>query len=185
MMTTSRNRGTDWGISSADLPDRIEGWRVLEVGGDGEDRFTELGASEFVACEQPAEAINAEGGAFQLAHFSADLETELHPLSVYAWLWHLLAPDATLVVGSRVLADPAHSQYADFAPAESGAGHRWIPGKLTLRWMVENSGFDVRRWLGERDEQPGRASAYLQAVRVDRVPALDLTRQPLSAGKDS
>ncbi|MET0557135.1 MAG: hypothetical protein ABW065_00480 [Solirubrobacterales bacterium] len=168
-----------WVAAQADLSDYAVG-RVLEVGGsDGEEYFGRLGAAEFVSLPQPSESLSANTP-FDLVHCSADLETELHPLSVYAWLRTLVAPGGMLLAGSSVLAEAAHSQYAEYVSAGDPAAARWLPGRLAFRWMVEVSGFDVRNWL---DDPPpsgdGQPRAYLLATAVERVPALDLSRQPL------
>jgi hypothetical protein len=119
---------------------------------------------------------------------TAGLDGEVHPLSVGAWLWWRLMIGGVLVLESTVLADPSKTAFADFVvdPANSDQRWRWIPGRMTLRWMVENSGFDEFRWLGERrGKEPGTLEVCLQATRVDRGPAVDLTRQPLAFGRSS
>lgn len=183
LMANVANSPVTWALAAARLPERLDGQRVLEVGDErGADAFAALGAAEFVSCEQPTETPDFEGG-FQLIHCSAKLDTDLHPLSVFAWLWMMAAPGAVLLTGSTVLTDPAHSQFARFLPAEEPpSGHsRWIPGRLALRWMVEVSGFDDTRWLGETAaaDDSGGVAGYVQATRGERGPALDLTRQPL------
>ncbi len=182
-MVAAADSPVAWALAAAELPGRLDGQRVLEVGDDrGAEAFAALGAAEFVGCEQPSEAPGFEGG-FQLIHLSAKLATDLHPLSVCAWLWLMAAPGALLLAGSTVLPDPAQSRFARFVPgAESPSGSsRWIPGRLALRWMVEVSGFDLDRWLGETNAADGSqgVAGYLLATRGERGPALDLTRQPL------
>lgn len=169
-------------IADASLPERIEGWRVLEIGG-GETHFGGLGAAEVVALAEPSETDELGGAGFDLVHCSAALDSDLHPLSTYAWIWRLLKPEGTLIAGSRVLADSERSQYARFlSAAENGSGRpRWLPGRLALRWIVEVSGFDFDRWLAGPEQLGGKKEpvAYLQAQRAERPPALDLDRQPL------
>lgn len=183
MTEASHETAVDWGIESAQLPERIEGWRVLEIGGGSSEKvLAARGAAEVVALDEPTEALLENGGTFELVHHRAELETALHPLAIGAWLWRLVAPDGILVLGAPVLAEAAHSQYADFQRLDHPARPpwRWVSGRLALRWMVENSGFDVGGWLGERPgSNDGERIVYLQATRVDRLPALDLTRQPL------
>ncbi len=182
MSESSQPQPQPW-IAGASLPERIEGWRVLEIGGDGgEAHFGGLGAAEVVAVTEPSETAVPGDAGFDLVHCGAALDSELHPLSTYAWIWRLLKPGGTLVAGSRVLAGSEHSQYTRFlSAAENGSGRpRWLPGRLALRWMVEVSGFDFDRWLaGPERGSDGESIAYLQAQRVERPPALDLDRQPL------
>jgi SAM-dependent methyltransferase len=184
MMSARPDQSTSLGaIEGARLPERLEGWRVLEVGGDGSggEHFAEMGAA-FESCPEPTHGGSLDEGRFDLVHCSAELDSGLHPLSVYAWIWGLLRPDGVLLVGSRVLAEPAQSQYARFVPAGGTDARvsRWLPGRLALRWMVEVSGFEFDRWLDDADDAlEGEVVAALQAVRVARQPALDLERQPL------
>jgi len=171
-----------WGLEAAQLPERLEGWRVLEVGvAEPSLDFAARGAAAVELCEQPAESVREKGETFDLLHCSAGQASELHPLAIGAWCWWLLAPGGTLVHGSTALADPELSQYAEFQRVEGSEQRwRWLPGRLTTRWMVENSGFDVDSWLGERPgSNEGEIDTYLQATRVARPPALDLSRQPL------
>jgi hypothetical protein len=178
MTAHSADTPAGWAVAAAELPERLDGWRVLEIGGDsGGELFRERGAAEFVSCAQPSEDPGFDGP-FNLVHCSSALETDLHPLSIFAWVWMQTVPGSVLLAGMEVLTRPAHSQFARYLPAaESAAGvARWVPGRLALRWMVEVSGFDGD-WLGER---PGTAAeGYVQAARTERPPALDLFRQPL------
>ena len=166
----------------ARLPERIDGWRVLAVGGEGgtADAFEARGAAEVVVCAEPSEQLRADAGSFDLVH-CAELGSDLQPLSLYAWLWQVTAPGSLLLLEAAVMHDAASSQYARFVPAggsPTGRPH-WVPGRLALRWMVENSGFDVQGWLPDVPSVPGRAGVRLQAVRVERSPARDLDRHPL------
>lgn len=175
---------TERALSFARLPERLDGWRVLAIGGGdpGVDYLTGIGASEFVALDRPSEGDGLEAGTFDLAVCSSELETGAPPLATYAWLRRAVKPGGILVAGSKVLPDPAKSQYAHFFPAEKpGGASRWVPGRLSFRWMVEVSGFDVDGWLGEPAELSECSTvAHLQARAVERPPALDLERQPLS-----
>lgn len=174
-----------WAVAAAELPERLDGWRVLEIGDDsGAGLFRERGAAEFLSCAHPSEDPGFEGP-FNLVHCSSALETDLHPLSIFAWAWMQTVPESVLLAGMEVLPRPAHSQFARYVPAAkrpAGGVARWVPGRLALRWMVEVSGFDHDRWLGETDAADGSPGVvgYIQATRVERGPALDLTRQPLS-----
>jgi hypothetical protein len=175
---------TERALSFASLPDRLDSWRILAIGGDdlGRDYLTGIGASEFVALDRPSEDAGLEAAAFDLAICGSELETDAHPLATYAWLRRALKPEGILVAGSKVLPDPAKSQYAHFFPAEkAGGSSHWAPGRLAFRWMVEVSGFDVDHWLGERGELSECSTvAHLQARTAERTPALDLERQPLN-----
>jgi hypothetical protein len=171
-----------WGVEGAQLPESLDGWRVLEIGaGPGEQAYAARGAAETVICDEPSESLQAEPGQFDLIHCSVAVATELHPLAVGAWLWRLGAPDCTLVYGGVALADPELTAMAKLERESGNAERRWrwLPGRMALRWMVENSGFDVDRWIGERPGTEGQVQLYLQARRVDRLPGLDLNRQPL------
>jgi len=164
----------------ARLPERIDGWRVLTVGQVGAaDAFEARGAAEVVGAE-PSEQLRSDLRSFDLVH-CAELEGNLQPMSLYAWLWQVTAPGSLLLLEAAVLPDAADSQYARFVPAgESSTGRsHWVPGRLALRWMVENSGFDVQGWLPDAAGAADLVVARLQAVRVERSPARDLDRHPL------
>jgi len=178
----SSEKPTERALSFVRLPDRLDGWRVLALGGNaGEDYLTDIGASDFVSLERPSEEDAPEAGAFDLAICDCELECDAHPLAIYAWLRRALKPKGVLIAGSTVLPDPTRSRHARFLHApDAGEASRWVPGRLAFRWMVEVSGFDVDGWLGERAELGKRTGlAHLQAKATDRTPALDLARQPL------
>jgi hypothetical protein len=164
------------------LPERIDGWRVLAVGGSGgaADALDARGAAEVVVCAEPSELLRADGRSFDLVH-CAESGGALQPMSLYAWLWQVTAPGSLLLLEAAVLPGAASSKYARFVPAgESPTGRsRWLPGRLALRWMVETSGFDVQGWLHDLPGVSDLAVARLQAVRVERSPARDLDRHPL------
>lgn len=174
----------DWGLAAADLPERLDKWRVLEVGSPGaEEQLAGRGIEKPTTLPWPTEA-HTDMGPFQIAYVTAGLDGELHPLSVGAWLWWRVMTGGVLILEATVLADPAKTTFAEFIadPADSDQRWRWLPGRLTLRWMIENSGFDSFVWLGERPgQEPGTVDVCLQAKRVDRGPAVDLTRQPLAS----
>jgi hypothetical protein len=166
----------------ARLPERIDGWRVLSVGGEGglAEAFEGRGAAEVVVCTEPSEQLRADSRSFDLVH-CAELGGDLEPMSLYAWLWQVTAPGSLLLLEATVMDDAPSSMYARFVPASgspSGRPH-WVPGRLTLRWMVECSGFDVQGWLPGPASAPDRTGVRLQAVRVERSPARDLDRHPL------
>jgi len=180
-MTTTTEKAPALKDLFARLPRRIDGWKVLVVGGEAglAAAFEARGAAEVALCAEPSEQLRADAGSFDLA-YCAELESDLHPLSLYAWLWQVTAPGSLLLLEAAVLPDEASSQYARFDPAGgSPTGPRWVPGRLTLKWMVENSGFDVQGWLSDPPAAPGRCGVRLQAVRVERSPARDLDQHPL------
>lgn len=183
-MAAASEKPTGRALSFARLPDRLDGWRILAIGGGefGKDYLTGIGADEFVILDEPSEEDGVEPGSVDLAICGSELETDAHPLATYAWLRRAIKPDGILVAGAKVLPDPARSQYAHFYPAEKTGGRsRWVPGRLAFRWMVEVSGFDVDSWLGDRGELGEcRTVAHLQARAGERTPALDLARQPLN-----
>jgi len=164
------------------LPERIDGWRVLAVGGrEGvAESFEDRGAAEVLVCAAPSEGAAMDGRSFDLVH-CAEFESDLQPMTLYAWLWQVTAPGSLLLLEAAVLPDVESSQYARFVPAdESPTGRsRWVPGRLALRWMVENSGFDVQGRLPGFPGLTDPSFARLQAVRVERPPARDLDRHPL------
>jgi hypothetical protein len=178
--TTSKS---DSALAVARLPESLKGWRVLEVGsGTAEAALDKRGVEEIVTVPWPSEDI-ADPGPYNLSYLAAGLDGELHPLSVGAWLWWRLHTGGTLVLDGTVLSDPEETAFADFIidPDGSDQRWRWVPGRLALRWMIENSGFDEVAWLGEHPGQaPGTVEVSLQAVRGERGPAVDLTRQPLA-----
>lgn len=185
MMATSE-RAPGLTSLTARLVERIDGWRVLVLGENGEaaaDAFRDLGAAEVAVHTEPSEQLR-DGRSFDLVH-CALVTHDLQPLSLYALLWQLTAPGSLLLLEAAVFEDVDSSGYARFVPAgESPTGRsRWLPGRLALRWMVECSGFDVQGWLAElpaeRGVEPEAALAQLQAVRADRPPAHDLDRHPL------
>lgn len=179
-MPTENEHPIERALSFARLPDSLEGWRVLEVGDVGDPRgyLEGLGAAEFVALEDVSEEADLGGGGFDLVICGGEAGGDLHPLALYAWLRQATEPDGVLVAGSAVLPDPKFSQYARFVPAKAPEAARWIPGRLAFRWMVEVSGFEMVGWLGDGDADRA-TEAHLQALAVDRAPALDLKRQPL------
>lgn len=185
-MMATRERAPELTSLTARLAERIDGWRVLVLGEQGEaaaEVFHDLGAAEVAVHTDPSERL-VDGRSFDLVH-CAVATGDLQPLSLYALLWQLTAPGSLLLLEATVLDDTESSCYARFVPAgESPTGRsRWLPGRLALRWMVETSGFDLQGWLAEpppdRRSDLDLARVQLQAVRVERPPAHDLDRHPL------
>jgi len=133
-----------WKRFEGELPKDLEESRLLAVSSP-QDLPAE-GAFDFVLCRDVINATQA-------------------PMAFLNELWHLATPGATLLIEAEVLTDQQHARLARFVPA---AG--WIPGRLTLRWMLEVSGFDVESWVGEGSELP-ESRAALRAVRSEREPA--------------
>ena len=179
-MSTESQHPIERALSLAQLPERLEGWRVLAVGDVGAARthLEELGATGFTVLEEPSEGADLGEGGFDLALCGSEAGGGIHPLSLYTWLRQALTDKGILVAGSRVLPDPKLSQYARFVPGAAPASARWVPGRLAFRWMVEVSAFDLVTWLDDGDGAT-ETQAYLQARAVEREPALDLARQPL------
>lgn len=179
----SKATNSAWGLAAAHLPEQLERWQILEVGpAEAESALGDRGIEKVVTVPWPSEDI-AEPGPYHLAHLTAGLDGELHPLSVGAWLWWRIHTGGTLVLEGTVLADPEQSMFADFVTDQSASDQRWrwVPGRMALRWMVENSGFDDVVWLGERPaDDPATIEVCLQGTRGERGPAVDLTRQPLA-----
>ena len=182
-MNADRDRKGSGPLAAAALPDRMDSWRVLTVGGTDEaEQLLEVrDVGEFVSCEAPTEDLFEDGRTFELIHLAEGLDGELHPLAVGAWAWRLTAPGAIIVVEGTVLDDSSMSQYAEFTNSPDGDDRwSWVPGRLTFRWMIENSGFDFEDWLEVGgDAAIGCRAMAFQARRVDRLPGLDLWRQPL------
>ncbi len=90
-------------------------------------------------------------------------------------LWRMTSPGGLLLLGSAMLDAPELSRYTTFAPRTADRAAPVDPGRLTLRWMVETSGFDPGEWLGERPQGGGgrpTVSGYLRARRAERAPAI-------------
>jgi SAM-dependent methyltransferase len=185
------------------LAEDVVGTRVLDVGsGAGYDcfAFAARGATEVVGCEWTAaieqarflEGVYSSGatfedwnwedldperqGTYDIVHCHGVLQRVAAPMKLLGRLWRMTAPDGVLMLGSSLLDSPDLSRYTAFAPitAERSAPE-WIPGRLTLRWMVETSGFDPGAWLGEqpsRGASPPTTEAYIRARRSERPPAI-------------
>ena len=173
-------------LASADLPDLV-GARLLLVGAGPEDAAVgaKRGAAEVIERDRLDRLSEDERveGSLQLAYLAPGAGVDAHPISNFAALWRLLAPDGTLVTGAPILTDPRLSRHARPLPTSGGASKgRWMPGRLAFRWMVETSGFDFRAWISDPDRplagaEPG--AAYLLAARAERQPALDRAVPPV------
>ena len=192
-----------WRDLDRHVADDVAGRRVLDVGsGAGYDcfAFAARGAAQVAGCEWTAaieqarllEEVYLSGttfepwtwedldperhGTFDVVHCRGVLQRVAAPMNLLGRLWRMTAPDGLLLIGSAMLDAPELSRHTTFAPrtAERPAPE-WIPGRLTLRWMVETSGFDPGEWLAERPQGgAGRptVSGYLRARRAERVPAI-------------
>lgn len=169
---------TERALAAADLPNRASAQRVLVL---GSGRPAGIDAEDVTELDRPEEGADLQDTGFDLVICDSELRAGVHPLALYAWVRKAIKPSGTLVAGSKILPDPAKSQYARFLPAAAAGGRdAWIPGRLAFRWMVEVSGFDVKTWLPDGDGSWPSDLAFLQAEAVDRTPPLDLRRQPLS-----
>jgi SAM-dependent methyltransferase len=126
-----------------ELPEDLEDHRLLEL--IDPEELPSQGEFDFVLCRNL-------------------LRTTTNPMAFLNELWRLTSPGATLLLEAEVLTEPEQSRLARFVP---GAG--WVPGRLTLRWMLEVSGFDVERWLDDGSPQDGTRAA-LRATRAEREP---------------
>jgi tRNA (mo5U34)-methyltransferase len=185
-----------WVGFGREVPDDLSGMRVLDVGANaGYDAFmfARLGAAEVLACE-PFEFINQARfleeiyrsgvdfqplrwedldprvhGSFDLVHCHGVLYHERHPVALLERLRAMLAPEATLFLGSMMLADPEVSEYARFVPGAYFGDPTWwwVPGRLCLRWMLESAGLEVLDEFGLHDYPSGEfavVNGYLRAV---------------------
>jgi 2-polyprenyl-3-methyl-5-hydroxy-6-metoxy-1,4-benzoquinol methylase len=187
---------TRWQGLSTYVPD-LEQKRVLDVGANaGYDSFMfkRRGASGVMACE-PFEFIHQmeflEGiyqtgitprrlawqeldpdthGTFDVVHCHGVLYHEMHPLALIQRLWAMLAEHGTLLFGSMMLEAAELSEYARFVPGSYFGDPTWwwIPGRLTMRWMLEAVGFDVEDVFGLSPGPPGEfptVNGYFRARR--------------------
>ena len=167
-----------WRDLDRHLADDVAGRRVLDVGsGAGYDcfAFAARGAGEVLGCEwthaieqarflegvyssgvtfehQGWEGLDPERhGTFEVVHCHGVLQRVAAPMNLLGRLWRMTAPGGLLLMGSATLDAPELSRYTTFAPrtAERPAPE-WC--RLTLRWMVETSGFDPGEWIVERPQ---------------------------------
>jgi SAM-dependent methyltransferase len=178
-----------------EVPESLAGMRVLDVGSNaGYDPFMfNLRGADYVLAAEPfefhrqalfLESIYRTGvdfqqigwqdldpelhGTFDLVHCHGVLYHDPHPVRMLERLRAVLADGGTLLLGSMMLADPELSEFARFVP---GSYHHdptwwWVPGRLTLRWMMEAAGFEVEAELPLFPGPPGAfkvVNGYLRA----------------------
>jgi len=161
----------------------VEGARALAIGVGAVDATALLqgmGASAVVTCAErnghgPEQAWpGLESTAherFGIACVDGAIEVEPNPMGLLGRIWTACEPGALLVLGAQVAADARLSQYA--VKLDDGPRRGWLPGRLTLRWMVETSGFAVES-IEDRPsggDSPA-ADCVLVATRVDRNPVV-------------
>jgi SAM-dependent methyltransferase len=192
------------------VPADLSGRRVLDVGSNaGYDpfMFNLRGAEYVLACEPfgfyhqavflesiyrtgidfrqiPWQALSVEEhGRFDLIHCHGVLYHELQPVVLLERLHELLGPDGELFFGSMMLADEELSEYARFVPADFAGDETWwwVPGRLTMRWLLEVTGFDIRHIHEVHPGPRGEfavVNGYFEAARGERPP---ITAPPPSA----
>lgn len=193
-----------WSGLASHVPD-LDGRRVLDVGSNaGYDpfMFKLRGAATVVACEpfdfirqaRFLEGIYRTGvdfrqlaweqldpdelGRFDLVHCHGVLYHEPHPWLMLERLRAMLADDGTMLFGSMMLADPEMSEYARFVPGSyyGDATWWWVPGRLTMRRLLEAAGLEVLEEFGVSDGPPGEfhtVNGYFRVVRSEpSVPPL-------------
>jgi hypothetical protein len=183
----TRPEATHGAMPLAGLPASLAGSRVLNLGPlspEDRDRLEGLGAARVSEETSPLGNRPGPAGGFDFIHCGA-LPVGGRQLLVLSRLWHLAAPSASLLLGSRVLDDVEASRYLGVA-ATSASGLELIPGRLALRWMVECSGFDVLRWLAAKTviSDPSVPFAYLAARRSERIPVF-VEHAGAASGDDS
>jgi hypothetical protein len=168
---TRQTAASPWARLMAELPEDLGERRVLVVGGAGPGE-SELEKAAAVTRWDPSGAEPRPTGPFDLVVAIGALQADPHPANLLSALCDLTAPEAVLLLHSRVLTDPEQSMFARFVGA---AGSEWLPGRLALRWTVETNGFDIDRWIDPGPSEPrGEGDAYLRATRNGRIPALVL-----------
>lgn len=190
------------------MPDLV-GKRVLDVGSNaGYDpfMFKLLGAAEVLACE-PFEFIRQarflesiyrsgvdftqilwedlhpeEHGRFDFVHCHGVLYHDPHPMLLLERLRDMLADGGTLLFGSMMHADVEKSEYARFVPDRYYGDETWwwVPGRLTMRRMLDTAGFDVVEEFGLAGGPPGEfptVNGYFRATAKEpAVPPLHRRR---------
>lgn len=191
-----------WETLGSRIPQDLTGTRVLDVGSNaGYDafRFAVRGAT-VTACEPFAfheqaaflESLYETGvdlrrlgwdelraqtfGRYDIVHCSGVLYHELHPMALLQRLASLVNDDGRLLLGSMILDSPELSECMRFVPGSYFGDPTWwwVPGRLALRWMLEQAGFSVDDEVEIGDGPPGEfpvASIYLLGrPRSDRRP---------------
>lgn len=184
---TDATRQTDaspWARLGAEVPREFDGGRVLLVGSGADDHGLALKRAAEVISWDPAEKSHRPDGPFALLISAGAIQATAHPANLLTVLCEVAAPGATLLLHSRVLTDPAHSAFANFAASRAGSGEtEWLPGRLALRWTVETNGFTVDRWIDAGSSEPrGEDDALLMATRNERTPALILATPTMVDG---
>src|ERR1700730_7317373 len=88
----------------------------------------------------------------------------------------MLSADGTLLLGSMMLASAELAEYASFVPGSYYGDPTWclVPGRLTMRWMLESVGFQVEQFFGLSDGPPGEfatVNGYFRARLGEPAPA--------------
>jgi hypothetical protein len=87
----------------------------------------------------------------------------------------MVEEDGELLIGSMMLAGAEVSEYARFVPGDYAGDPTWwwVPGRLALRWMIENAGFETGPDLGVYEGPRGPfpvVNGYFRA-RPSTIPA--------------
>lgn len=181
-----------WEILGGHIAEDLSGIRVLDVGSNaGYDAFMfAMRGATVTACEPFAfheqavflESLYQTGvdfrrlgwqdlragtlGRFDVVHCSGVLYHELHPMALLQRLTTLLGDDGQLILGSMILDCPGLSEYMRFVPTKyfGDSTWWWVPGRLALRWMLEQTGFSIEDDVEIGEGPPGEfpvASVYL------------------------
>jgi SAM-dependent methyltransferase len=166
--------------------------RVLAVGPEAESDAEALaarGARETVVLggsdQAPARPCwgqlgGPSRGRFDLVLFDAVLHTEPDPPAALKQLRELLADQGELWLGAFVLARIELSEYARFVP-DRYAGDpswRWVPGRLTLRWLLDAAGLAVTGSFDLDDQPEGEFPVLHTFVRARVEPGVAGASQP-------
>ena len=81
-------------------------------------------------------------GQFDLVHCNGVLYHEPNPMGMLKRLRSMIASDGQLLLGSMMLANPEHSEYARFVRGAYASDPTWwwVPGRLALRQMMDACG---------------------------------------------
>jgi SAM-dependent methyltransferase len=186
-----------WGNLGPEVPVELHGQRVLDVGSNaGYDPFMfnlrradyVLGCEPYGFIEQARflESIYRTGvdlqkigwqqlhperhGVFELVHCNGVLYHERNPIELLEKLYEMTAPGGTLLLGSMMLPEPEHSEFARFVPNAYYGDESWwwVPGREALRAMTNSVGFTVEGSFGEAGGPLGEfptVTIYLRAMR--------------------
>jgi hypothetical protein len=170
----------------------LSGARVLTVGPDAEADARALaarGARETVICPGTAAAAATpawrdltatSSRRFDLIVCDRVLHTERHPLALLERLHGLLTEEGDLWLGAVILARIELSEYARFVPDRyaGDSGWWWVPGRLTLRWMLDAAGFAVAESFDLEGQPQGEFPVLHTLVRARLGPAVTDAPQP-------